>query len=292
MSSSKEKKNSKASVHAIAAWEWFKEAAWLQVLLIIVVVVGLVISIPYAVKGISSALAKDDSKFYEEHRINYATLNNFLEGKDTSCNGIIGDGNDGYDESKEGFVVLFEKSNCDNCKSVQKPLETWYKTTNDKDYAKGNLKLYTIDISWDTEDTDKATANEGKYNDYKNEYISIEQQFDVQNAIKNVYLDQDDVHKATSVTEEVLNKDLTATDNGGTLPAPCFVTFIKDKSATNYITNIDAYNGDTEKSNVIQYTTPSKVIFGPLSGLSFTSARDVAVCMSDIYFLKEYKGNH
>lgn len=292
MSSSKEKKNSKASVHAIAAWEWFKEAAWLQVLLIIVVVVGLVISIPYAVRGISSALSQNDSKFYEDHQIDYDKLNKFLDGSDTSCNGFIGNGNDNYDENKEGFVVLFEKSNCDNCKSLEQPLETWYETTNDKDYAKGNIKFYTIDISWDTETPENSSTNEGKYNEYNNEYITLEQQFDVQNAIKKVYLDQDDVHKASNVTEEVLNKDLTATENGGTLPAPCFVTFIKDKDAKNYITNVEAYNADTAKTNIIQYTTPQKVIFGPLSGLSFSSARDVAVCMNDIYFVREYKGNN
>ena len=50
MSSSNEKKTGKARARAVAAWEWFKEAAWLQVLLIVGVVVGIVVSIPYDVK--------------------------------------------------------------------------------------------------------------------------------------------------------------------------------------------------------------------------------------------------
>ena len=37
MSANKEKKNANRA-HAVAAWEWFKEAAWLQVLLIVGVV--------------------------------------------------------------------------------------------------------------------------------------------------------------------------------------------------------------------------------------------------------------
>ena len=43
MSSSNEKKSGKGRAQAVAAWEWFKEAAWLQVLLIVGVVVGLVV---------------------------------------------------------------------------------------------------------------------------------------------------------------------------------------------------------------------------------------------------------
>lgn len=292
MSSSKEKKNSKGRVQAVAAWERFKEAAWLQVLLIVGVVVGLVIAIPYAVRGISNAISQNNSTFFDDHKITYDKLNEFLEGKDKSCNGYIGDENNGYDDTKEGFVVLFVKSNCDNCSTLQKPLETWFKTANGSDYAKGNLKFYTIDVSWDTEDDSKASANEGKYNLYNNTDISVEEQNDVQAAIKNVYLEQDDVHKSSSVTESVLNKDLTATENGGTLPTPAFVTFVKDKESTNYITDVSGYEADTSKTNVIQYTTPSKVIFGPLTGLSFSSARDVSYCMNDIYFVQIYKGSN
>ena len=55
MSSKDNKKKGAGRAHAVAAWEWFKEAAWLQVLLIVGLVVGVVVAIPYAVKGISGS---------------------------------------------------------------------------------------------------------------------------------------------------------------------------------------------------------------------------------------------
>ena len=47
MSSTEVRKNSKAKANLVAFWEWFKSAAWLQVLLIVGVVVAVVVSIPY-----------------------------------------------------------------------------------------------------------------------------------------------------------------------------------------------------------------------------------------------------
>ena len=46
MSSKDNKKKGAGRAHAVAAWEWFKEAAWLQVLLIVGLVVGVVVAIP------------------------------------------------------------------------------------------------------------------------------------------------------------------------------------------------------------------------------------------------------
>lgn len=297
MSSSNEKKSGKGRAQAVAAWEWFKEAAWLQVLLIVGVVVGLVVSIPFVVKGIANAVSNDESSFFDEHRINYTQLNKYLDGSDKGANGYIGDGTldaDGkinFNNDLNGFSVIFYKSNCSNCDTLQKPLENWYKDFNKK-YGDGKIKLYTIDISWDDDDDEDAAANEGTYNLYDNKYISLEQQNDVQAAIKNVYLDQDDVHKASSVTEEILNKDLTAETGGGTLPTPCMISYVKKSSDANYITNLDSYNADTKKDNVIQYTTPSMVLFGPQSGLSFSNAANVATIMMDLYHFQDWKGNN
>lgn len=289
--SSSEKKNTKGRVRALTAWEWFKEAAWLQVLLIVGVVVGVVVSIPFVVKAIANA-AQSSSTFYDEHRISYTRLNEYLLGSKDG-DGYIGDysalnddGTINFNNDKEGFVVMFYKSNCSNCETLQEPLENWFNDFN-KQYGKGRIKLYTIDISWDTDDDDLASTNEGIYSEYNNDYITIEQQNDVQDAIKNVYLNQDDDHQSSSVTEETLNKDLTAATDGGTLPTPCFVTFSKATSATNYLT-VDQ-QGLKSSDNVIQYTTPTMVMFGPQSGLSYSNASDVAVSMMDIYHFEAYR---
>ena len=295
MSSSNEKKTGKARARAVAAWEWFKEAAWLQVLLIVGVVVGIVVSIPYVVKGISSAINNNTSTFYDEHRIDYKKFNSYLDGSDTSCNGYMGDytmtddNKINFNNDKQGFVVMMYKSNCDSCNTLQKNLENCYKNFNKK-YGEGKIKFYTIDVSWDIDDDDKAATNSGKYDYYNNSYITLEQQMDVQFAVKDTYLDQDDTHKSSAVTEDTLNNDLTADTTGGTLPTPMIITFIKDKEAKNYITETTAYEADAEKTNIIQYCKPAQVIMGPLSGLSFSSAINVSTMMHDVYHFELYKG--
>ena len=113
---------------------------------------------------------------------------------------------------------------------------------------------------------------------------------DVQVAGKDTYLDQDDTHKSSAVTEDTLNNDLTADTTGGTLPTPMIITFIKDKEAKNYITETTAYEADAEKTNIIQYCKPAQVIMGPLSGLSFSSAINVSTMMHDVYHFELYKG--
>src|SRR5574344_1471157 len=53
-------------------WEWFKEAAWFQVLLMVGVVIGIVLSITPITQAISGWI--EDSKkikYFENHRINY-----------------------------------------------------------------------------------------------------------------------------------------------------------------------------------------------------------------------------
>ena len=64
MSSKDNKKKGAGRAHAVAAWEWFEEAAWLQVLLIVGLVVGVVVAIPYAVKGISGRVNNSKSTFF------------------------------------------------------------------------------------------------------------------------------------------------------------------------------------------------------------------------------------
>jgi hypothetical protein len=144
-----EKKNGKAKAHAVAGWEWFKQAAWLQVLLIVGVVVGVITAIPFAVKGISNAIADNTSGFYKARSITYAQLSDYRDGKDTKCNGAVGKGENvyGLSEDQEGFCVMFYKDNCDNCNSMQKGIEEWYNDFNKK-YSGGRLKLYTINVAW------------------------------------------------------------------------------------------------------------------------------------------------
>lgn len=290
----------------LAAWEWFKSAAWLQVLLIVAIVVGLVVAIPFIVSAISDASKKINLKFYKNNRITYAQLEKFIDGSDSKCNGVIGTGEADpkddkkflFSQDKEGFVVLVYKSNCENCNTMQKKLEDWY-TTFKKDYSNETIKFYTLDVSWictgSSKDASKTEKKEGERNDYDNNQISLEQQMELQAAIRDVYLDHDitdEIHTSDTVTQDILQKDLTEEHSGGTIPTPCFITYTKDKSAKNYIDPTLESDYQQDKEHPIKYCKPSKVVFGNLKDLSVSDAKNIATQMADIYFFKEWTGLH
>jgi thioredoxin-related protein len=282
--SKKEKKNKGAGkAHAVAAWEWFKSAAWLQVLLIVGVVVGIVVAIPYITQAVVNSTTNSESEFYKKNRISYSQLEGFLKGDNKDANGVIGDENSGISKDKEGFVVMFYQNSCSTCDTMQKGIETWYKDYNKK-YAKNGMKFYTIDVSWVVDDKDASSKKKGTVADYDNKYITLDQQFDVQQAVKATYLAQDETHRYSSVTETLLNTRLDDPTNGAMLPTPLFVTFTKDKSAANYITRTEnAY------SSVIKNTTPSKVTFAPIGSLDLSTYANIATQMLDVYNFSIYR---
>lgn len=270
MSSSEEKKNSKSRAHALAAWEWFKEAAWLQVLLIVAVVVGLVISIPFIVNAIVSALNSDDSDFYKQHRINYATYEKYIAGDDSYASGTIGKGSedgtfdDGTNNGLNGFVVMFYDETSSECDNIQKKMETWYNTFN-KDYSSSNLKFFTVDCTWVVDDEDDATSYKGQVDKYDNNFISLEQQEAVREYIIPTYSSQQDdsIHYNSSVTIETLEKKLiTSKTDSSNLTTPLFLTFSKTSSEKEYTLN--------------------KVIFSNVGSLS-TDQDGVSKMMLDIF---------
>lgn len=297
MSANNEKKKGAGKAHAVAAWEWFKSAAWLQVLLIVGVVVGIIVAIPFIVQGIVNASNKTTtSEFYSNHEITYSQFEKYLTGDDTSCNGIIGKDDNSLqgDENKEGFVVMFYKSNCSTCDTLQPYLEKWYDQTNKDSNINGNLKFYTIDVSWVKGDKDATESKEKNNADYKNDSITLQQEFDVQQAVVDVYTSEKAANPAydnTSVTEVTLNTRLDGLTDGGTIPTPCFITFTKNKTDSNYITDLEGFNKAKEGNsyvNPVTYTTPAKVIFANIGSLNLGSAGDVATQMQDIYYFATY----
>lgn len=267
MSSSGEKKSTKNRAHALAAWEWFKEAAWLQVLLIVGVVVGLVVAIPFVVQTIVTAVNKSDSNFYEAHRIKFAQVEKYVAGEDKSCAGTVGKGTTSYSisDDEEGFVVMYYKQNDTDCDNLQSRIETWYNNFN-KEYGQGNLKFYTVDCSWYPTDEDKSKEYEGDKTKYENSYITLEQQQLVMDSVRDVYLEQDDTHKSSSVTEETFNTRLDTGKDAKTLETPLFITYTRKKNTTKYSMN--------------------KVIFDMIGSYSNTSDTDVPKQMLDIYNLQ------
>lgn len=272
-SDTNQKRTGKGRARATAAWEWFKEAAWLQVLLIVGVVVALVVSIPYIISAISNAVNDKTSDFYQSHRITYDEYEKMVNGEDDNrTKGAVGNGSYDYgkSDSKNGFVVMFYKSNCDNCTTMQPHIEDWYDNFNSK-YAENKVLFYAIDVSWDDDNADDAKNNEGKQSLYDNQYITLEQQQEVINNVRDVYL-RDNNPQNSAVTETTLNTNIITATGGSTIPTPCFLTYTRDNSKTG-------------KYELTQVT------FGAIGSLSLSSNEDVAKIMLDIYQFQYVSGS-
>lgn len=119
----------------INIWQWFKETAWIQVLLIVGLIIGIVMSITPLVGWISGLVEKSkESTFYKDNKITYSNLQTKNEGSD------------------ENYVVIFISDTCPNCKGSQKYIEAWSKEHSE-------LKFYTINTSDEDAITDEDLIN-------------------------------------------------------------------------------------------------------------------------------------
>lgn len=279
--------NKRTKAQVAAGWEWFKEAAWLQVLLIVGVVVALVISIPYIVSAVQAAQNNDDSSFYTGHRISYSDLENYLGGKNKNVDGIVGDGtqtSSSYSSSKVGFVVMYYKDNDDTASTMQKYIDTAWDAINANTAINNGLRFYTINVGWYPDDKDKSSNYESLKDpsiNYYNKYITLEQQMNVMSAYRSVYAAQDDDHKNSSLNEETdFDVDLLNNDTTGTMKTPMFALYTKSKDSSNY--------ENATGNSMIEKAKPSKVVYSTLGSLSTSSTEDMMTQLYDLFDIQIY----
>lgn len=279
--------NRKTKAQVAAGWEWFKEAAWLQVLLIVGVVVALVISIPYIVSAVQAAQNNTDSSFYTGHRISYSDLEGYLNGS-KSGSGIVGEATktgESYSENKEGFVVMYYKDNDDTSTTMEKYIDDAFDAINANSKINNGLRFYTINVGWDPDDKDGSTNAESLKDpakNYDNKYITLQQQMDVMASYRSVYAAQDDDHKNSALDEETdFDVDLLNNDTTGTMKTPLFALYTKDKTAADYVNN-------TSGSTIIEKAKPTKVVYSSLGSLSVSSAQDMMTQLYDLYNVEIY----
>lgn len=109
---------------------WFKDTAWIQVLLIIIVIFGVFVSIPYIVRGIQGAVenAKTSSTYYKDNRIKYSEL----EEKVNRDDGKI-------------VTMIYYSPTCSVCNEHQKAMAEYF----GKNGLGKDRVVYTIDVTDD-----------------------------------------------------------------------------------------------------------------------------------------------
>lgn len=279
--------NKKAKAHVTAGWEWFKEAAWLQVLLIVGVVVGVVISVPYIAKAITASINGDNSGFYKAHKINYSKYQKLIAGNDSDAAGLLGSDlytettieNNRYTSTNEGFVVMFYKDNDSTATEMQKYLEKAYKKVQATDAVNGKIKFYTMNVAWvpgESSDSSTAETSYDKIN-YENTDITLEQQSTICKALYERYQQQEDADfdpdnmYYSSDNLSKLNKDISdSVGDNATLPTVTYVTYKRVKGTT------DEYK-------------PYKVVIGNLSGISDTNETNLMTQLYDLTLIQRYR---
>lgn len=117
-------------------WRWFKETAWIQIILLVGLVVGVVLCINPVVNGITKLIESNKTvTFYKDNRITYAQYDEYVKGQESG--------------NENQFIVLFYSDTCTHCEAIQKSVRDFYKENDTQ-------KIYTINIS----DEDYITESE------------------------------------------------------------------------------------------------------------------------------------
>lgn len=253
-----ENKKTKLKANMTSVGEWFKQAAWLQVVLIVGVIFALLLSIPAIIQCAQNMTS--NSKFFAENNIK---LSRFLneDGKNTANNsGLVGDGllngTESYSTDNEGFVILFYNVDDTNFMGDQQNNfeDAYKKMQKDNDAIGKRTKFFSINVSWNTSWKDGDTNDYSSLGNYSNSNLSLEEQKRIFNqAIIPTYIGQvngsgkygNNTHYVSDdiKVDQLQNSDFTLEYAGGaaqnvyhTIPT-CFVTYIKNKNSNNYDIN-------------------------------------------------------
>lgn len=268
--------NRKAKAHAAAGWEWFKEAAWLQVLLIVGIVVGIVVSIPYIVSAISTAIENASTEYYDPNKRSWSDIETYLN--NGTGGGTIGDSKEMnqfvVESDYEGFVVLFYKENNSTCTSMEGYLKNAMKWMNDQSDINNTLRLYPVNVGWNADNydyydyTEEEIEAEGNSAHYWNSYISLEKQQELLALYRDIYLNQSDAYKTDddAITLFTEQTELAKNNEGDTLPTPMFVTYRKLKTETSY-----------------DIANPYKIVVGSIDGVDIQSDAGMKSQLWDLF---------
>ncbi len=125
----------------VKIWRWIKETAWIQPLLIVGLIFGLIFSIKPISEGISnlSESMANDEKYYKDNKVTLYSNKayDFIHG------------NDGENLFKDDdkYFLLFIKSDCPECKTQYSGFK---KLFTDETFKKDNYKMKTIYIDEQT----------------------------------------------------------------------------------------------------------------------------------------------
>ena len=140
-------------------WEWIKSTAWIQPLLIVAVIFGIIFSINPIINGIKSLTEADDTgEFYEEHNVKYNALFTGLQNQSEQYKKDIKKGDKIINDNSGEILVIYIDSNSASA-DLEDEIARFYKNN-----AEG-CKFYIVDFNSDENACSTWDAEEKKYTD-------------------------------------------------------------------------------------------------------------------------------
>ena len=122
-----------------AIWNWIKNTAWVQPLLIVGAIFALIMSIRPISDWISQITnVETTSTFYKDHKVNYDELIEKIEGT-----------KDQEDKVLLAIYIKEENDTCAQCVSAQKPLENFFLDDHSEAIDGRNYEIVVLDIAAD-----------------------------------------------------------------------------------------------------------------------------------------------
>jgi len=170
-------------------WDWIKQTAWIQPLLIVGIIFGIIFSIPAIVNAVNS---KKDAKstlstYYNTHKLSLKNEADSEADKFTTDLEAVMDGGEkeladfksAHSSLGDKFFVVFVDKSCTECDSAKEGFSTFesklgvsdaFKVKNSKDTEKFNLvAIFTDDVNEDTNSAKEQTA----FGEYLNRHLSF-----------------------------------------------------------------------------------------------------------------------
>ena len=176
-------------------WRWIKETAWIQPLLIVGIIFGVIFSIPSIVKGVQGIVDKISSTESYYHKFEKSLVNAENSEADKLTIAINDVMNSASEENITNvkntygtkFFVMYVSASCSSCNEAREGFEEFEKnfnkyatSTEDIEEAKSiKFKLYTI---FTDEVTSETTDDETAFVQYMNRNMSF-----MENAAASVY---------------------------------------------------------------------------------------------------------
>lgn len=183
-------------------WNWIKETAWIQPLLVVGIIFGIIFSIPSISKGIKD-LSENSGKYSFINK-NDISAEDFLkyeeEGKLTSAYG-------------DKFLLILVGEDCNACTTAEKGIKYFVNEYYEKNssHEKPVVKfMYAYDTEFDYNETDK------DYKDVPHYYQWFENNVDALQIVNGL---------TTEECEEVSDQDFSDDLANGETPTPTLVLY-------------------------------------------------------------------